>query len=172
MKPGRVLVKIDFTNAFNTRPKRRDCILEEIAKQLPEVLPFVSSTMDNSTDLQFGEYILQSQEGAQQGDPLGPLYFCLVFKDILQSLQSELVLGYLDDVMMGGDASTVAADFIELEAAVNRIGLVINRSKCEIIGHTDDSRALFAEHNIIFPETNSEAALYLWFHCFVVKLLI
>jgi len=38
-----------------------------------------------------------------------------------------------------------------------RVGLVINRSKCEIIGHTDDSRELFAEHNIILPEANSEA---------------
>jgi len=91
MKPGHVLVKIDFTNAFNTL--RRDCILEAIAKQLPELLPFVSSTMDNSTDLQFGEYILQSQEGDQHSDPLGPLYFCHVFKDILQSLQSGLVVG-------------------------------------------------------------------------------
>jgi len=94
-------VKIDFTNAFNTI--RRDCILEAIANQLPEFLPCVSSTMNNSPDLQFGKYILHSQEGAQQGDPLGPLYFCLIFKDILQSLQSELVLGYLDDVTMGGD---------------------------------------------------------------------
>lgn len=159
MKPGHVLAKIDFTNAFNTL--RRDCILEAVAKHFPELLPFVSSTVVDSSDLQFGEYILQSQEGAQQGDPLGPLYFCLVFKDILQSLRSELVLGYLDDVTMGGDASTVAADFIELEAAATTVGLVINRSKCEIIGHTDETRALFADYNIILPETNSEAATLL-----------
>jgi len=68
MKPGHVLVKIDFTNAFNTI--RRDCILEAIANQLSELLPFVLSTMDNSSDLQFGEYILHSKDGAQQGDPL------------------------------------------------------------------------------------------------------
>jgi len=117
--------------------------------------------MDNSSDIQFGEYILHSQEVAQQGDPLGPLYFCLVFKDLLQSLQSELVLGNLDDVTMGGDASTVAADFIELEAAATRVGLVINSSKCEIIGHTDDSRTLFAEHSIILPETHSEEVILL-----------
>jgi len=159
IKPGHVLVKIDFTNAFNTR--RRDCILEEIVKQLTELLPFVSSTVDNSSDLQFGEFILQSQEGTQQGDTLGPLYLCLVFNDIVQSLQSELVLGYIDDVTMGGDASTVAADLMELEAAAIRVGLVSNRSKCEIIGHTDDCRALFAEHNIILPETHSEAVILL-----------
>jgi len=80
----------------------------------------------------------------------------------LQSLQSELLLGYLYDVTMGGDASTVIfADFIELEAAATRVGLVINISKCEIIGHTDDSRALFAEHNIILPETHSEEVILL-----------
>jgi len=68
---------------------------------------------------------------------LSPLYLCLVFKDIVQSLESELVLGYLDD-----DASTVAADFIELEAAATMSWSIdINRSKCEIIGHTDDSTA-------------------------------
>jgi len=50
MKPGHVLVKVDFTNAFNTI--RRDYILEEIANHLPELLPFVSSTMDNSSDFQ------------------------------------------------------------------------------------------------------------------------
>jgi len=34
----------------------------------------------------------------QQGDPLGPLHFCLVFKELLESLRSELVLGYLEDM--------------------------------------------------------------------------
>jgi len=62
---------------------------------------------------------------------------------------------------MGGEASTVAADFIEVEAAATRVGLVIKRPKCEIIGHTDDSRTLFAEHIIILPETNSEAVTLL-----------
>jgi len=79
----------------------------------------------------------------------------------MQSLQSELVSVYLDDVTMSGDASTVAADFIELEAAATSVGLVINRSKCKIIGHTNDSRALFAEHNIILPETHSEEVILL-----------
>ena len=58
----------------------------------------------SSYDLQFGAFILPSEEGAQQGDPLGPLYFCLVFKEPLDSLCSELVLGYLDDMAMADKA--------------------------------------------------------------------
>ena len=39
-----------------------------------------------------------------------PLYLCLVFKEFLESLQSELVLGYLDDVAAGDNADIVLQD--------------------------------------------------------------
>jgi hypothetical protein len=87
IKQGQVLVKIDFRNAFNTL--RRDSILEAVAKHFPELLPFALSTIDTPSDLLFGDFVLQSEEGAQQGDPLGPLYFCLTFKDVLVSLRSR-----------------------------------------------------------------------------------
>jgi hypothetical protein len=48
--------------------------------------------------------LLQSAEGAQQGEPLGLLCFCLAFKELLEFVRSELVLGYPDDVAMGGEA--------------------------------------------------------------------
>ena len=64
-----------------------------------------------SSDLHFGDFVLQSEEGAQQGDPLGPLYFCLVCKELLDSLKSELVLGYLDDITLGDDAAVCLDDF-------------------------------------------------------------
>jgi len=87
--------------------------------------------------IQFGDFVLQSAEGAQQGDPLGPLYFCLAFKELLESRKSELVLGYLDDVALGGNAACVMNDFIQLEAAAKQLGLKLNRNKCEIIGLSD-----------------------------------
>ena len=68
-----------------------------------------------SSDLHFGDFVLQSEEGAQQGDPLGPLYFCLVCKELLDSLKSELVLGYLDDITLGDDAAVCLDDFLHLE---------------------------------------------------------
>jgi len=78
MQPRKLFIKIDFKNAINTL--RRDAILEAIEKHFPELLPYTTSTIGSFSDLQYCEFVISSEEGAQQGDPLGPLYFCLVFK--------------------------------------------------------------------------------------------
>ena len=49
-------------------------------------------------------------EGPQQGDPLGPLMFSNTVQPLLVSLTSELTLGYLDDLTLGGLPSQVAKD--------------------------------------------------------------
>ena len=159
MESGQVFMKIDFKNAFNML--RRDSILEAVAKHFPELLHFTSSTIVSSSALQFGEFTLMSEEGAQQGDPLGPLYFCLVFKELLDSMCSELVLGYLDDVAMGDTAEIVLRDFIHLEKVAAQLGLEINRSKCEVVGHTDESRSLFEAHGVILPESENSTVILL-----------
>jgi len=159
MDRGKLFIKVDFRNAFNT--VRRDAILEAVAKHFPELLHFALSTIGGPSELQFAEFILLSEEGAQQGDPLGPLYFCLVAKEMLESLHSELVLGYLDDVAMGDDASTVLQDFIDLEIAAKQLGLRMNHEKCEVVGHTDDTRLLFAAHGISLPETSASTVILL-----------
>ena len=159
MEQGKLLVKIDFRNAFNT--VRRDAILEAVAKHFPELLPFAQSTMGSPTDLQFADFVLLSEEGAQQGDPLGPLYFCLVIMGLVESLESELTLSYLDDITIGDTAEICLRDFLQLEAAARRLGLEMNRKKCEVIGHTDATRALFAEHGVSLPETSRETVILL-----------
>jgi len=73
---GKLFIKIDFRNAFNTL--RRDAILEAIEKHFLELLPYTTSMIGNSSDLQFGEFVISSEEGAQQDDPLGSLYFCVL----------------------------------------------------------------------------------------------
>ncbi len=159
MKPNEVFVKIDFRNAFNTL--RRDSILEAVAKYFPELLRFVESTIGQTSTLQFGDFTLQSDEGAQQGDPLGPLYFCLTFKELLEGRKSELVLGFLDDVAIGGEATCVLEDFTQLELAAKNLGLELNHEKCEIVGHTADTRSLFASRGINLPETSSAQVILL-----------
>jgi len=98
MMPGQVFVKIDFKNTFNTL--RRDSILEAVAKYFPELLAFAKSTIDQASVPQFGDFVLQYAEGAQQGDPLGLLYFAWHSKNCWESRQSELVLGYLYDALL------------------------------------------------------------------------
>lgn len=159
MDSSKLFVKIDFRNAFNT--VRRDAILDAVAKHLPELLPFAASTLSTPSDLQFANFTLQSEEGAQQGDPLGPLYFCLAIIDLLKALKSELVLAYLDDITLGDDANTVLRDFLQLEASAHRLGLEINREKCEVVGHTDATRSLFAANDITLLETSPSSVVLL-----------
>jgi hypothetical protein len=159
MKPDEVFVKIDFRNAFNTL--RRDSILEAVAKHFPELLHFAESTISQTSTLQFGDFSLQSDEGAQQGDPLGPLYFCLTFKKLLDDRKSEFVIGFLDDVAIGGEAACALEDFIQLEEAAKSIGLQMNHNKCEIVGLSDDTRFLFTSRGINLPETTAAQVILL-----------
>src|SRR6218665_3543130 len=93
-----VLAKLDFKNAFNRL--YRDRMLAAQDKMFPELTPYCRLAYAEASDLRFGRYII-SQVGPQQGDPLGPLLFCLPLQPILLSLSSPLVLGYLDDISLG-----------------------------------------------------------------------
>ena len=73
MGPDQVLVKLDFINAFNS--VRRDAVLEAVALHVPELLAFTKSAYGAPSILQFGDEQVLSEEGVQQGDPLGPLFF-------------------------------------------------------------------------------------------------
>ena len=159
LQPGKLFLKIDFKNAFNT--VRRDIILEAVAGYFPELLTFATSTLSDPSDLMFSDFHFSSEEGAQQGDPLGPLYFCLAIKPLLDTIESELHFGYLDDLTIGGDAETVADDFERIESSAAILGLRLNRSKCEIVGHTEQSREIFASRGISLPETNRTSVMLL-----------
>ena len=77
--------------------------------------------------------IILSEEGVQQGDPLGSLLFCLTLHPLLFQLQSELKIFYLDDGMVGGSTETVLHDFHYLESGVAELGIHLNQSKLELI---------------------------------------
>jgi len=79
--------------------------------------------------------------GPQQGDPFGPLLFCLSIHPLLQSLSSSLSIGFLDDVILGDDATSVAKDVDSVRLQGESIGLCLNVSKCELITHSDNPLA-------------------------------
>jgi len=126
-----VLVKLDFKNAFNTC--RRDTILEAVFLHAPELFPFVSLCYGSSTVLTFGTHIISSQEGIQQGDPLGPMLFCLAVHGVVQSLTSDVVIAYLDDVTLGGRADRVLVDVSTFQREAAQLGLSLNPAKSEVI---------------------------------------
>ena len=123
--------ELDFTNAFNSL--RRDHMLNTIALQLPELFNFCISAYDQESFLKFGSSTVLSQEGVQQGDPLGPLLFCLTLQPLLDLLSSELRIGYLDDISLGGDRQVLLHDLRFVISEGKRIDLLLNFSKCEII---------------------------------------
>ena len=127
-----VFVKLDFTNAFNS--VRRDAMREAVLRHAPSLLGYVDSAYGGVTTLHFGEHEIDSAEGIQQGDPLGPLLFCLVIHPLLINIQAEFVSGYLDDIGIGGQVEVVAEDVRQLEQEAKALGLVLNHKKCEVIG--------------------------------------
>lgn len=69
------VVQIDFKNAFNTID--RSTFLAEVRKCLPGLSAFVEWCYGANSRLVFGEDIIYSSTGVQQGDPLGPLLFAI-----------------------------------------------------------------------------------------------
>ena len=132
LPPDHVLLKLDFSNAFNC--VRRDQMLIRVRELAPELLPFVHSAYSAPSTLLWGETPLQSSEGVQQGDPLGPLLFCLAIHPLTEKLTSELVVFYLDDGTLGGRVGEVLQDLQTVECAAEDLGLQLNRGKSEVIG--------------------------------------
>jgi hypothetical protein len=126
-----VVAKLDFSNAFNS--VRRDIMLKAVADYLPQLYRFCHLAYSQPSLLKFGRHFIMSEEGAQQGDPLGPLLFCLTIQPLLQSLSSPLACAYIDDVTVGGPAQVVAADVQQINHLGPSYGLRLNTVKCEAI---------------------------------------
>jgi hypothetical protein len=101
-----VMVKLDFSNAFNSI--RRDKMLQSVWEKAPWIYPLVYTSYHQPSLLFFGQSSIRSAEGVQQGDPLGPLLFCLSIHDVLVNLQSEFKVFYLDDRTLGGSPEDVS----------------------------------------------------------------
>ncbi len=133
MPSTHVISKLDFSNAFNC--VKRSAVLNEVRQKIPEILNFCALTYGAPTKLRFGDFTVLSSEGVQQGDPMGPLLFCLTIQPLLMSLKSDLVLGYLDDVTIAGESSSVSQDVSRVLQACPDLGLRLNVSKCELISN-------------------------------------
>ena len=127
------MVKLDFSNAFNCL-HRHDMLLA-IRDRLPELYSYVFSSYSQPTDLHYGPFTLNSSEGPQQGDPIGPLLFSNTIHPLLASLKSELIIGYLDDLTVAGFQTTVTDDVQRIMEVGRDLGLVLNISKCELVAH-------------------------------------
>ena len=87
--------------------------------------------------MQFGERQLSSTSGVQQGDPLGPLLFCLAIHSVLERITAECPslaanAWYLDDGAVAGARDDVLRALRIIEEAGPSRGLYLNAAKSEV----------------------------------------
>ncbi|KAF2885104.1 hypothetical protein ILUMI_21068 [Ignelater luminosus] len=127
---GKVLLKIDYKSALNS--VESDVMLQEVSKKTPSLFPFLWQCYSFSTDLLFGNQVIPSLVGVQQGDPAGPMTFSLAIQPIIDELKSELNVFYLDDGTLSNDPEVVLFDFMNLIGRSQELGLQVNSMKCEL----------------------------------------
>ena len=148
IQPGQLILKVDFQNAFNCIG--RDKLLQSVLGEVLRLYHLVYTACSNPSFLFFGSHIIESAEGVQQGDSLGPLLFSLTVHHFLGSLRSEFKIFYLDDGTLGSDLHDVSEDLWQMEMAAEELGLVLNHHKSEIICVDDHKKVINA---LSFPSS-------------------
>jgi hypothetical protein len=105
----KVLLKLDFKNAFNS--VERNCILKEVQCHTPLLYPYLYQCYRNPSTLFFGNHLISSFVGAQQGDPCGSMIFSLAIQPTILSLDSQLNIWYLNDGTLADYPEVVLSDF-------------------------------------------------------------
>lgn len=137
MPEDHCVVKLDFSNAFNSL--HRDVMLEAVSAKVPGIYKFCYLSYNKPSELIYHGLTIHSQEGPQQGDPLGPLLFCAAINPLLQSLACKFKLAYIDDITLGGPKAQLARDVEDIRRKGRDFGLQLNDKKCEIVSNSTSS---------------------------------
>jgi len=154
MPAGHCVVKLDFTNAFNSL--HRDAMLESVLSRVPGIYKLCHLSYSQLSVLVYDGRTILSQEGPQQGDPLGPALFCNTIQPLLLSLFSDFKEGYMDDLTLGGPETQVARDVETIRCKGEEIGLRLNDLKCEFISSTGRSTNPVFQHFVHLTVDNAD----------------
>ena len=127
------LLATDFSNAFNTLSRRE--MADAIKERFPDLLPFFNWSYGHAADLRLGTGFLvcSSSTGVRQGDPLGPLFFCLGIQRVLEEMARDHpdvhFMFYLDDGTLFGTRSKLTSAFFDFKERCAKIGLILNTDK-------------------------------------------
>ncbi|KAL0215139.1 hypothetical protein P9112_007323 [Eukaryota sp. TZLM1-RC] len=131
-------MSLDFSNAFNSLSRR--IIHGALLQYMPEIMPYFPSTYSTYSNLHFDNCILSSSSGVKQGDPLGPLLFCLAIHPILLQIQEMFpplkMIAYMDDVVLIGDLNIVKQATVCFKELFTKIGLRLNLLKCVLLSNS------------------------------------
>lgn len=146
----KVLVKLDFENAFNTISRQQ--VLDSVRDAFPALTRWVSWCYGGPSHLQFGQSVVQSSGGVQQGDPLGPLLFAAALQPLAVELRNsnlDMATFYLDDGILAGDLAAVSGALRHVQQRSAAMGLRLNLGKCDIVACGSVSAAELVPH---FPD--------------------
>ncbi|KAL0214898.1 hypothetical protein P9112_007082 [Eukaryota sp. TZLM1-RC] len=133
-------MSLDFSNAFTSLSRRS--IHGALLQYMPQLIPYFQSTYCTYSNLHFGNNILSSSSGVKQGDPLGPLLFCLAIHPILLQIQemfpSLKMIAYMDDVVLIGDLNIVKQATVCFKELLlfTKIGLRLDLLKCVLLSNS------------------------------------
>ena len=144
------MLQIDLKNAYNSVSRAH--MLECVRAKAPAFAAWADWTYGQPAPLVINEKVtILSQEGVQQGDPLGPLFFALAALPIAQKLcqiPNLLWSGwYLDDGNLAGSLQAFQSCIELLRREGPNLGLFLNASKSTITG-LNLSRELLALHGL------------------------
>ena len=87
---------------------------------------------------------ISSETGVQQGDPLGPLFFCLVLHKLVATIASDKEAShllyhkwYMDDGVVAGTRDAVARVIAIIKEQGPHLGLFIKDPKCELFSKSN-----------------------------------
>ena len=127
------LLKIDFKNAFNLL--ERGTFVSAVSSRFPAMELWTRWCYESPPLLIYdhGRFFV-SACGVQQGDPLGPLYFCCGLQslvDKIAALNPVYQKWYMDDGGIVGPVDLLLKVWEILKTDGPALGLVLNPAKCE-----------------------------------------
>ena len=132
-----VVFQADFRNAFNTISRNE--FMKIIQQEFPELYPYVYTCYAFSPPLYLNDNsntTLKSLNGSAQGDPLGPLLYCLGIHSFIQKLstQSKRItnLWYMDDGTIAGPTEDVLSAISTIQEQGPSRGMYLNTTKSSL----------------------------------------
>ena len=132
-----VVMKIDLRNAFNL--VSRQALLDECRAHFSEIFQWAAGCYGDHPLLLSAMGTLRSESGVQQGDPLGPLLFCLVLHKVVNAIAADSICSqlsfhswYMDDGVIAGPKQAALQALSINKQLGPPLGLFINTSKCEL----------------------------------------
>ena len=127
------LLKIDFSNAFNQ--VSRSAFVKATCEEFPGLANWTNWCYGEESVLLYDHReSFSSSSGVQQGDPLGPLYFCFALNPLVQeiaSLRPQYQKWYMDDGGIVASQEVLLKVWALLREKGPALGLKLNPTKCE-----------------------------------------